>query len=199
MSNLSRRAVLQFATAATATILVSELSGQSPATAATLPQVEVSPGAIEKYLTRMQFPRNLTLTDVLTLSEIKREYQNAVIIFPLVLPEGWQFPVDPGLFGGPVDGLWQRGSGANAAYVTWHRAVTGAAYAEHQQGRPENAKTHLDLLEAGYATEVRKAAVDDPGNVFLGVSNDTAKAVGGPLRSARAGDYAEINSFLGAR
>jgi len=199
MSNLSRRAVLKFATAATATILVSELSSQAPAIAAELSRVETYPGAIAKYFTKMRFPGNLTLADVMTLGEIKAEYQNAVAIFPLVLPEGWQFPADPGLFGGPVDGLWQRGSGANAAYVAWHRAVTGAAYAEHQQGRFENAKVHLDLLEAGYGTEVRKVAVDDPDSVFLGASNDTGTAPRVPLSSARAGDFTAINGFLGSR
>ena len=188
MVAISRRILLQLAAVgSTAAFLIPEASAQGDVVSSDLPFVEITPGAIENYLKETQHKGMARFT------EIQTEYRNATTIFPLTLPDGWTFPADCGLSDTSPGAFWERGMGASAAYFNWQRAVAAAAYAGHRQGDTTSAKRYLDLLEAGYATDVRRAALSDPEDIFTGGHSGQTK--GGPLVAARNGDFKLLQHF----
>lgn len=191
MVTISRRTLLQLATAGpAAALLISEIPAQATTGIANLPPGEATPGAIANYLKKTQ------VSGMARLAEIQTEYRNATAIFPLVLPDGWTFPPDSGLSDPTPGAFWERGMGVSAAYLNWQRAVAAAAYAGYQKGDSKTTKHYLDLLEAGYDTDVRRAAIADPDEKFTGGHSDgTGSGSEGPLKAARNGDFALLRQF----
>lgn len=197
MFTVSRRVLLKFvAVAPVAAALLPKASFLGKPVTSSLPPVETAPGAIDAYLARTKF------TGVVQLPEIRAEYLSAIKMFPLVLPDGWNFPSDPGLLDRVPGAYWQRGRGVSEAYMIWQRAVAAEALEGHQRGDIQHTERHLDLLERGYATEVRKAALEDPDNVFMSGDsgpNGTRTGSQGPLAAARNGDFAALQHFTDPR
>ncbi|GAA4479347.1 hypothetical protein GCM10023171_04700 [Microbacterium panaciterrae] len=133
-----------------------------------------------------------------TLFDIQEEYQNAVPIFPLVLPANWSFPTNLEVGAPDPAALWERGSGVATAYMIWQIGIATDAYEGHTRGDSARKDRCLNILEAAYATEVRKAVLIDDGNVFIDGTRKPGSAAKSqsPLQAARDGDFAPMRAFL---
>ncbi|MBN9158398.1 MAG: hypothetical protein JST25_12870 [Actinobacteria bacterium] len=195
MVAISRRALLQLAAVgSTAAFLTSNATAASGAsTPPGLPSVETSSGAIDAYVSKTRF------SGIATLLEIQEEYRRVVPIFPLVLPANWSFPDDPGLGAPDPKMLWERGNGVVAAYLIWQSAIVNEAYEGHKRGDSGQKDHFLNVLEAAYATDVRKAVILDDDNVFINGTKATQRTTASrsPLQAAREGDFAPMRSLFG--
>lgn len=192
--SISRRTLLQVVTVAstTAFLIPNATAAFSASAPAGLPSVETSPGAINAYMAKTRF------SGFGTLSDIQEEYRDAASIFPLVLPTNWSFPEDPGQTGADPKALWERGSGVATAYMIWQIGIATDAYEGHTRGDSARKDRNLNILEAAYATEVRKAVLIDDDNVFIDGTRQHASATESrsPLQAARDGDFAPMRAFL---
>ncbi|MBD8478950.1 hypothetical protein [Microbacterium sp. CFBP 8794] len=111
----------------------------------------------------------------MTLEQVWAEYKDAIARFPLALPSGWSFPADSALRSAVPDASWEVGSGESEAYLVWQEAVAFAANEAQSRGDLDEADRMLSLLEAGYSSNTRKRALEDPNQIIMTDALDAAR------------------------
>lgn len=129
----------------------------------------------------------------LDIDGVRAEYQQAIVAFPLNLPDGWSFPPDSRQQDEGPGVMWEKGNGVAEAYFFWQFAVASAAHEAHLRGEEAEAARFLDVLEAGYSTPLRRAIVDDPEGAFVTEAVGPVRGGGAAARgSASKADFGPL-------
>lgn len=183
---VSRRTMLK-ATVATvgfgAVLIASQSLGGTSAHADDSTAYDLPTAAeIDQYLSSVSKPG---FTD---LAGIRAEYLDASVNFPFALPAGGTFPANSSLRNSDSDSdrkmepeTWERGIGIAEAYFVWQAATVSAAHHAQSDGNSVESNRLLDALDAGYASPVRKAILEDPDGHFPSA-----------IDQARKGDFTSL-------
>lgn len=131
------------------------------------------------------------------LHGVREEYRQALAVFPLRFPEGFQIPAESQLSEQGEPAQWERGIGKAEVYIRWQEAAAAAAFAAWSRKDSAGAIEWLDAIQAGYESIGCKVGVVNPSAPFADerISARTAAAVD-PLSAARRGDFSLLRGFV---
>lgn len=103
-----------------------------------------------------------------SIERIWEEYAEAVRTWPFALPDGQALPAHSGLRDEPdIPARWERGCGAAEAYLVWSTLTASAAHSAFAGGDTVTANRYLDSLISAYDSDIRRAVLEDPEQLFL--------------------------------